>query len=252
MAIERQLYNLGLSEKEARVYLTALEIGSSSVQEIALKAGVNRATTYVQIESLIRRGLISSVIRGKKRYFNAENPRYLLKLLDAQKWELDERKSEFEENLPELEAMFNFKQEKPKVKYFEGLEGLKAIQQDLFITESKEIKEVTDLDRAYQVFPPHPKDHRNKRKNKYKNIPAKVIYSSNEGAILPKKEYLRDRYFIAKGRIKFLSDIVIYGDNKVAFLNTIKRNGVIIENKEIHNTINSLFDLALEGIECIK
>ncbi|MFH0854514.1 MAG: helix-turn-helix domain-containing protein [bacterium] len=249
MSIQEQLQSLGLSEKEARVYMSSLELGSSAVQEIARKAGVNRATTYVQIEALLKKGLMSSVIRGKKRYFSAENPGYLLKLLDIKMGEINDKRKEFEKYIPELEAMFDNAQEKPKVKYYEGLEGLRSVQQDFFMTNSKEVKEITDLDRAYQAFPPHPKDHRSKRKGKNTYTFAKVIYSYSEGAILPKKENFRERYFVAKGKIKFSSDILIYGENKVAFLNTIKRNGVIIENKEIHDTLNSLFDLAKEGIE---
>ncbi|MFH1030739.1 MAG: helix-turn-helix domain-containing protein [bacterium] len=247
MSIEKQLQNLGLSEKEAKVYLSALELGSSSVREIARKANVNRATTYVQIESLIKRGLMSSIIQGKKRYFTAENPGYLLKLLDAQKWELNDKRREFEKYAPELKALFNCAQEKPKVKYYEGLEGIKAIQHDLINTESKKINEVTNLDIAYKAFPTHPKDHRKKLREKFKDIPFCVIYSSSNGEVLLNNK--REKFFVSPDKVKFSSDIIIYGENKVAFINAIKLNGVIIENKEIHDSLFSLFELAKNGLK---
>ena len=53
---EKELQDLGLSEKEAKVYLTALEMGAETAQNIAKKANVNRATTYVQIDSLKAKG----------------------------------------------------------------------------------------------------------------------------------------------------------------------------------------------------
>ena len=55
----QELGHLGLSEKEAAVYLASLELGPAPVQDISHKAKVNRATTYVMIESLMGRGLIS-------------------------------------------------------------------------------------------------------------------------------------------------------------------------------------------------
>ena len=65
--LKKELEHLGLSDKEARVYLAALEMGPSPVQDISHKAHVNRATTYVMIESLAARGLMSTFQKGKKR-----------------------------------------------------------------------------------------------------------------------------------------------------------------------------------------
>ena len=57
MMIQNILAKLGLSEKEAKVYVTCLEIGPASVRSIAQAAGVNRGTTYDIIRSLQQRGL---------------------------------------------------------------------------------------------------------------------------------------------------------------------------------------------------
>jgi len=83
--LEKDLQQIGLSEKEAKVYLASLELGPSTAQTIAAKATVNRPTTYVMIESLIKRGLMSSFQKGKKRFFVAGKPTQLLYLLDAKK-----------------------------------------------------------------------------------------------------------------------------------------------------------------------
>ncbi|MDZ4385041.1 MAG: helix-turn-helix domain-containing protein, partial [Candidatus Moranbacteria bacterium] len=72
--LEKDLQEIGLNEKEARVYLSALELGQSTVQDIAKKALVNRATTYFVIESLMKSGLMSSFQKGKKQYFVAADP----------------------------------------------------------------------------------------------------------------------------------------------------------------------------------
>ena len=41
-----ELRKLGLKEKEARMYLTGLELGATSIQNLAKKAEVTRPTAY--------------------------------------------------------------------------------------------------------------------------------------------------------------------------------------------------------------
>ena len=120
--------HLGLSEKEAAVYVAALQLGPAPVQDIAKLSKVNRATTYVMIESLEKRGLISSTQKDKKRIFIAEAPDRLLALLRLQKKELEEQESELTKMLPKLNAIFNRSGEKPEVRYFEGSEGLETLR----------------------------------------------------------------------------------------------------------------------------
>lgn len=239
--LEKQLQELGLAEKESRVYLAALELGSASVQDIAHKAGVNRPTTYVQIEFLAKKGLMSSFIRGKKRYFNAESPEQLMRILDKKKKEIENKQDELEKSMPELKSLHNLMEDKPKVRYFEGKEGLKAIQQDILRTDIKVVKEVTNIDNFQESEDDH---YRNKVKEKLKNIPVQVIYTSKEGSIKAEKEGNRKRLFVPLEKFDFPSEIMIYGKNKVAFINPTKTNGVIVENDDIFNTLNSLFDLA--------
>ena len=75
--ITNQLKNLGLSDNEAKVYTAMLELGPATVLEISAKAGVNRPTTYVQVESLKKMGLVSTQTKGKKQLFIAQSPEQL-------------------------------------------------------------------------------------------------------------------------------------------------------------------------------
>ncbi|MDP2917995.1 MAG: helix-turn-helix domain-containing protein, partial [bacterium] len=59
MLTQKQLTNLGLSDKEAACYLALLELGPSTVSEIAGLAKINRTTGYDILESLANYGLIS-------------------------------------------------------------------------------------------------------------------------------------------------------------------------------------------------
>ena len=89
--LERDLQEIGLNEKEAKVYLAALELGQSVVQDIAKKAGVNRATTYFVIEGLMKMGLMSSFHKGKKQYFVAADPDRLIRVVEQEKGSIERK-----------------------------------------------------------------------------------------------------------------------------------------------------------------
>src|SRR6266699_2317106 len=91
---------LGLSNKEARVYLASLALGPSPVQKIADDSGIKRVTTYVILESLVGLGLVSQTSKGKKTYFIAEDPINLERLLDKREQEIQDQKHNFSQILP--------------------------------------------------------------------------------------------------------------------------------------------------------
>ena len=118
------LQDTGLSSNEAKVYLAALSLGASSVLSIAKRSGVNRTTAYSVIETLQHKGLMSVETRGFKQLHLAENPERLELLLEA-------RKRSLRQSLPELSALYNLKGRESIISYRQGLEGLKAVYEEL-------------------------------------------------------------------------------------------------------------------------
>ena len=119
-----ELKNAGLSDNEAKVYLSALELGETSIYRLAKKSGVKRTTTYLAVESLREKGLMNSYNRNKVAICYAENPK---KLVEA----LDEKKKALDKILPELLAFTNLIDKKPKIQFFEGEEAYKEVFQDV-------------------------------------------------------------------------------------------------------------------------
>ena len=130
--LENELQQFGLTEKEAKVYVAILELGKASIQEIAKKSGVNRATTYIQVDSLISRGLISSVEIAKKNLIIAERPQRILEILDKQKNQIEKQESKFIKLMPDLNSIFNAKEDKPRVRFYENEAGLEMVRNDMF------------------------------------------------------------------------------------------------------------------------
>src|SRR3989344_6643452 len=132
-----RLKNIGLSDNEAKVYLAMLELGLSPVIEIARKAEINRPTAYVQIESLKKKGLVSTQVKGKKHLFIAESPARLEFYLDSELKDVEQKKDELGKVLPDLEKLFTSAGSRPSVRLFEGKEGLLAMR-DIFLKSGEE------------------------------------------------------------------------------------------------------------------
>ena len=245
--LEKELQQLGLSGKEAKTYLVSLELGPTSVWEISKKAGLRRPTTYFNIDSLIKKGLMSSFEKGKKRYFSAESPERLISLITVQRRKAQALEEDLQRALPELNKIFDLVGERSRVRFFEGKEGIKAIQEDILRAKFNSLEEFVPLDEAYRIFPPSPQDHRHKMDKKLKKIPRRTIYSSEKKKLL-EKEGLTERRYIDPKKSPFSTEIVIYG-NKVSCINYKgKLIGIIIESEEIVNSLRVMFDFAWETV----
>ena len=247
--LEKELVRLGLSEKESMVYLAAIQIGPSPVQKISYRAKVNRATTYVIIESLMEMGLMSKYEEGKKTYFVAEKPERLVDYFESREKDLHEKLSRIKEMVPELDTLYNDMSDKPKVKYFEGVEGLKAVQNDFYVSLKEE--------EAIYTFLPYDEFERsvlNKKLQKVKKgrlakkVNVKVIYTSETGR---KQEYeargrleRRESMYIEQGAYPFNGGMNIYG-NKIFMIDYQgKLGGIVIENKTLAQMLKQLFLVA--------
>lgn len=251
--LEENLKQLGLSDKEAKTYLASLEMGSTSVQEIAKKSGLKRPTTYFAIEQLIKRGLMSSFRKslpagrqGKKRFFSAESPERLVSLIAFQKKKAQALEEGLQRVLPELNNAFNLTGEKPKVRFFEGKEGIKAIQEDILKTEDKIIENIYPRDDFIKIFSEaERKEYIAKLRRK--RIKIRTIYTSKSPAQLIQNPYA-ERKFVPCEEFPFSSDIVIYGDKVAIGTYKGKLIGIIIESKEIAETLRLVFNLAWKSV----
>jgi HTH-type transcriptional regulator, sugar sensing transcriptional regulator len=123
--LESNLAALGLDDKEQRFYLATLQLGAAPVTAIAAKAGVSRTNGYDLLARLERRGLVTQVGTNAVRHVVAEDPAVLVS-----HWE--RTRSVLDELVPELKSMFNATELKPRVRFYEGTDGIwKALWETL-------------------------------------------------------------------------------------------------------------------------
>ena len=126
-----------MSEKEVRVYLAGLELGPSSVQNIAVFAKITRPTTYEIIKKLREKGLFAEAKQKEKRLFVAQSPERILGILRVQKREIEEKEREFIRIIAALGSKAAI--EKGEIQVFKGKEGLRALEEILSFSSTPEI-----------------------------------------------------------------------------------------------------------------
>ena len=147
-----ELRKLGLTEKEVRVYLAALEFGSVAVQKLAQKLDISRPTVYEIIKGLKNKGLMSEFKEAKHTYFAAESPDKLLRILRLQKREIEEKERELLRIISALRTKYHLEEEK-LFKVFQGPQGMKILEDDLLETDCREIYAVNPKKIPFNLKP---------------------------------------------------------------------------------------------------
>lgn len=116
-----------LPSNEAKVYMAMLGLGSASVIEITERCGLHRANVYDCLESLKQKGVITTVIKAGKKFFETVDPERLKVILDEKKQKIAVLEKSLDEVLPQLKEKFEHRKSKQLVHHLIGVEGLKSI-----------------------------------------------------------------------------------------------------------------------------
>lgn len=226
-----------LGEKNSQVYLASLELGTATIAQIAKKAGLPRSSTYLIIDELEEKGLISKTNIGSKSYIVAEPPENFQKLLTSQQGTIKEVEKEFAEKLPEFQALYKGTTQKAKIRYYEGFEAMKnLLLQVLDECKDKEYLNIcqgyTDKEAGLSRDPEYIQQYLNKKRQQ--KVRSREIIEDMKSA----REY-QDEFNCEEMQI-FLSpqikhkdtahiDKYIWGD-KVCIFNNQKDYAVLIED----------------------
>ena len=240
------LTQFGLTDAESGAYLAALELGESLPKHLAEKANLKRPTLYKILPNLFAKGLLTQIIKGKRRYIVAEDPSLLI----------EKRKAELqllEDKIPELQLLLSVAKTKPRVIFYEGIEGLKKIYTDN-LRERKPILEFIGLEKIHPEIDAYAKNYYIPQRINRK-IPIKIIISgktASERTMLKTDPYaLRKLKTISQEDFPIPLDCYIYGNN-ISFLvyrSDSEPVGVIIRSAEIATTLRSIFNLLWQKID---
>jgi sugar-specific transcriptional regulator TrmB len=251
MISKNQLTNLGFSAKEASVYIALLELGPSTTSEISRVAKINRTTGYDILESLVRDGLVNPIGESKIQKFVAENPDKVIVFLEN-KIKLGEQRLKQAYNLlPELFSIYNV-DEKPKVKYYEGIDKVKEAFEDTLTAEVEIVGYAVGADAFTAVSEEYLRDYFKRRVAK--NIKVRVIAPDDPDTLkvtARDDEELRESLIVPRDKFYFTTETNIY-NNKVLIMSWKEKFAVMIESKEIADAQKKVFELAWLGAKQYK
>lgn len=247
-SLSQELTAFGLTEKEADIYLAALMLGPATVQNMAKKANVNRVTTYVMIDQLTKKGLISSVAKGKKKLYIAQRPERIQVIIAEREQEVRRQLNQFTALLPELRSLTASSGNKPVVRFYEGVEGLKSIHEEIRRRKLTEYSQIMVPSLSKDVFKRGDSPARDEMFEKMKKgeLSARVI---SVGSNPVREETYKD---VATHKMRYLSltqypfsaEFGIYGSLVVLYMVKDDYVGILIEDEHIAKNFQVLFDIA--------
>ncbi len=232
------LAEYGFDEKESRIYLAGLEIGSATVLELSRRTALPRTTLYPILENLCRRGFFRlRKVKGHTQYA-AEPPTTFLK-------RLEDRQKTFRQILPELESLHATAEERVGVTMYEGSDGFRQFWQKLFRSGVKEyclLTSATGL-REY-VHEEYLVKHVIATRMKL-GIKSRQLLPENtmtKKVVATDFQQLRESRYLSPD-VKLPATILIFG-KEVAFITTRKENSVIlVASGDIAVTLRTTFEL---------
>jgi len=118
------LRDVGLNEKESKIYVKLLQLNESSVTRLAKETGINRSLLYFILNDLEKKGFVSYILKNNVKIYRAVEPEKILGLLKA-------KEDSFQKILPELVSMRKTSFTKPQIEILEGKEGIKTILNEI-------------------------------------------------------------------------------------------------------------------------
>jgi len=265
MNIAEILKNLGLNDKEIQVYLALLQVGSVPASLLGKRTGITRSTAQYTCQQLEKKGLIKAIQKNNTFIYSPEPPEKLLFLLDNQKKEISEKEEQVNRILSTLKGMINPQAVLPKVKFYEGLEGMRNAYDELinYLEPGIEIlsfakvlekeidrKHLKDTNKTTEFIKHGPSIEFIKKRIELK-IPIKNICTySKEAKLLKKydKESFRETRLVDKVEMDFLGgELFIIKDRiYVAAVDSENEFMYMVENKSMVQMYKSIFNLAWE------
>jgi len=234
--VEEALGRIGIAGKRARFYLAALELGEAPVHAIAQKAGITRTTAYDILARLAREGLVSRVEKDGRTHIAAEDPARLLGVLD-------DRRRTVEDILPELRSLHRRSSARPRIRVYEGREGINTVLYDTLRCRSNRLDGILSMTDLFQV-----PGRREMEEYVAARIAAGVclrVVRSREKEVGPdvwptRGEDLRELRYAPEGAV-FTMTTWVY-DDKVSIIASRRENfGMIVESAEFAEMQKHLF-----------
>jgi sugar-specific transcriptional regulator TrmB len=175
---------------------------------------------------------------GKKTLYYALSPKKIGEVLE-------DKKRLFKKIMPGLLSITNDIEKKPKIRYFEGKEGIREIykdtlryhDQETLVWTTENVLKYFDVDWLWDYYVVR----RVENKIWQRTIAPNIDYAKELGE--SDKKHLRQMRFCQKDQFPMYVDITLYGGRFVGIMSFKDGLGLIIESEGIYKTLKSIFEM---------
>lgn len=231
------LEDLGLTQAEIKVYISLLELGNSSAGNILEKSNLQNSVVHRALNTLIEKGIISFILEGKRKVYQATDPEYFYKFIEN-------KKQRFTDLLPKLKKKQTFAKEKKEATIYKGKRGINEIYSIMLNTKAKEYNTFGGGKRVtYEVMGEYWWKNLH-AKRRAKKIKARQVFDETIrkfGEELNKQKLTKIKFLSQK--FEQLTETVICGNRVAIVIFTESPYGLLIEDKEVVKGYKKYFEL---------
>jgi sugar-specific transcriptional regulator TrmB len=232
------LEDVGLTNAQIQVYISLLELGETTTGPLIKKSNLQNSVVYNALNQLIEKGLVTFVVRGKRKYFSATNPKNLISFLE-------EKKRKLEELLPQLIRKQKAKESKQEAKVFLGWKGMKAAFNSIFDALPEGSDYIGFAGGAEEQFNKETQEFFKSFQKKRHEMGYKVKLIANESS---RKTFEKYGYYKLFGRPEYRFvpgfapvGVIIFGDNVMVVAFGEEPVAIIITSKQIAEVYRRFF-----------
>ncbi|MDP1695270.1 MAG: helix-turn-helix domain-containing protein [Candidatus Woesearchaeota archaeon] len=238
--LEPLLQDIGLTKGEITVYLTLLQIGETTTGKIIEAAQISSGKIYEILEKLIKKGLVSYIIKEKTKYFSAASPRRIVDYLREKEDRLKQQTEDLLIALPSLEELEQLKKKTYDIRLFQGFRGIQTVAMEALheLTPKDEVLGMGIFSNKPQQFNLFwPKWHKLRIQKK---IPCRILFSE-------KGVYYKKLQTLSYTKIRIISGVTpaavdIIGDRVLIFTHGEIPSCLSIQHPEIVQSFRTFFE----------
>lgn len=237
MDLNQKLSELGFDKNQIKIYLELLKIGATTTEPLIKNTQLHRQIVYNVLHKFEEEGLVTFILKGKKKIYQASNPEIIL---ENQK----QKASIAEQTVKELKKLSN-SEKTEQTEIYSGKQGFKTVLFDVIEKLPKKgtlyiiganTTEFYELTKYYYT-------HWNSAREK-KQIKRKMISYQEQSKIfkkLEKNEKYRQTKYLDK-EDKSATTIWIYGDRValVTYVGAIRV--VLIQSSHVAKSFRNYFN----------
>lgn len=184
---------------------------------------------------------MSAFLNEKRKRFMVEPPDRLISYAESRIKHAEDAVAHAKESIEDLKVIQ--KGEGPTVKIFEGPDALTAIQNDVLQSKPSHIDEIVNFDELDKIYD---------RKKEIKpfvdtldaeHTKARLFVLRRKKASYEMHPFIEKRINLDPDQFNFKGDIMLYGNKIALSVFRGKQFSVILESKDLAETLKALFDI---------